>query len=189
MLGVTRDRRGPGRPRSAPDPADVSARRHGASAHDARAAVGLRWAIGRRAYAPAGTELSHHLQAWDVLTSHRSRRQEPVRRRGWRRRGSTATGARWVRGAGDLVGEMAFLLDQPRTADVLVRAPGRALISRAQRSGSWIDSDTALAAKLLLNVSGCSPGRSWSACRSPHPPLSSTSGAGSSGCGRSPAGT
>jgi CRP-like cAMP-binding protein len=54
---------------------------------------------------------------------------------------------------GDLVGEMAFLLDQPRTADVHVRAPGRALILSERTVGQLIASEPVLAAKLLLNVS------------------------------------
>lgn len=54
---------------------------------------------------------------------------------------------------GDLVGEMAFLLDTPRTADVHVRAPGRALILSERTVGTLVGAEPALAAKVLLNVS------------------------------------
>jgi hypothetical protein len=55
--------------------------------------------------------------------------------------------------AGDLVGELAFLLDTPRTADIRVRTPGRALILSERTIGKLIESEPVLAAKLLLNVS------------------------------------
>jgi CRP-like cAMP-binding protein len=54
---------------------------------------------------------------------------------------------------GDVFGEMAFLLERPRVADVFAATDGRILSLSESTLRKSIDSDPALAAHLLLNIS------------------------------------
>ena len=59
-----------------------------------------------------------------------------------------------VCGSGDIVGEMAFLLESPRSADVFAAADGTRVLSLSESNlKSLIAEDPGLAAKLLLNLS------------------------------------
>ena len=108
-----------------------------------------RWSsLGYRttAYAPAGTELSHHLQARGRAHAHRSRCR-PVRRRGGvgdpprRAHGGLAAAGIWSARWPSLDRRTATCSCERRDATHPLRAHDRA------------DSGSALAAKLLLNVS------------------------------------
>jgi hypothetical protein len=55
--------------------------------------------------------------------------------------------------AGDAFGEMAFLLERPRSFDVDAATPARVLSLSERALRTMIDDDPTLAAKLLLNVS------------------------------------
>ena len=54
---------------------------------------------------------------------------------------------------GDILGEIAFLLERPRTADVFAATDGRILSLSEGTLRKSIDSDPAVAATLLLNIS------------------------------------
>jgi CRP-like cAMP-binding protein len=54
---------------------------------------------------------------------------------------------------GGVFGEMAFLLGQPRAADVFAATPARILSLSESTLRKLIDSDPDVAARLLLNVS------------------------------------
>ena len=54
---------------------------------------------------------------------------------------------------GDVFGEMAFLLEQPRTADVYAATNGRILSLSEGTLRKSIKSDPEIAATLLLNIS------------------------------------
>ena len=56
--------------------------------------------------------------------------------------------------SGDIVGEMAFLLESPRTADVYVATDGTRVLSLSESNLKKLAVDEPqLAAKLLLNLS------------------------------------
>lgn len=57
-----------------------------------------------------------------------------------------------VFGPGDVFGEMAFLLEQPRTADVYAATDGRVLSLSEGTLRKSIDSDSTVAAHLMLNI-------------------------------------
>ena len=54
---------------------------------------------------------------------------------------------------GDVLGEMAFLLEVPRTADVYAATDGRILSLSEKTLRASISSDSEIAATLLLNIS------------------------------------
>ena len=54
---------------------------------------------------------------------------------------------------GDIFGEMAFLLEQPRTADVYAATDGRILSLSEGTLRQSIATDSEIAATLLLNIS------------------------------------
>src|SRR5262245_1136904 len=59
-----------------------------------------------------------------------------------------------VMGRGDVFGEIAFLLDQPRSADVYAATDGVRVLSLSEGTiRKLIESDPAIAAQLLLNIS------------------------------------
>ena len=58
-----------------------------------------------------------------------------------------------VLGPGDVFGEMAFLLEQPRAADVYAATDGRILSLSEKTLRASISSDSEIAATLLLNIS------------------------------------
>lgn len=56
--------------------------------------------------------------------------------------------------AGDVFGEMAFLLERPRSADVYAATDGSRILSLSEaKLRAMIKSDPAIAARLLLNIS------------------------------------
>jgi hypothetical protein len=63
-------------------------------------------------------------------------------------------GVHAVLGAGDVVGEMAFLLERPRTRDVYAVTDGTRVLSLSEANlRKMIETDPAIAAHLLLNIS------------------------------------
>ncbi len=58
-----------------------------------------------------------------------------------------------VFGPGDVFGEMAFLLERPRSQDVYAASDSRVLSLSETTLRQLIDSDAAIAAHLLLNIS------------------------------------
>lgn len=63
-------------------------------------------------------------------------------------------GVHGVLGPGDVFGEMAFLLERPRSRDVYAITDGARILSLSEANlRSLIESDPAIAARLLLNIS------------------------------------
>ena len=59
-----------------------------------------------------------------------------------------------VLSAGDVFGEMAFLLEQPRSRDVYAATDGVRVLSLSEAQlRKMISTDPAIAAQLLLNIS------------------------------------
>ncbi len=58
-----------------------------------------------------------------------------------------------VSGAGDIIGEVAFLLESPRSMDVYAATDDARVLSLSERTiKKIIDDDSEAAARLLLNV-------------------------------------
>jgi len=62
-------------------------------------------------------------------------------------------------GAGDPFGEIGFLTDEPRTANVVARSPCEVLVLSGAFFQRFIAKDPAVAAKVLLNLSKVLAGR------------------------------
>jgi len=58
-----------------------------------------------------------------------------------------------VLGPGDIFGEIAFLLERPRTMDVYAATDGRVLSLSESTVRKMIETDPKVAASLLLNIS------------------------------------
>jgi hypothetical protein len=83
-----------------------------------------------------------------------------------------------VLGAGDPVGEIGFLTEDPRTANVVARAPCEVLVLSGGFFQRFIAKEPAIAAKVLLNLSRVLAGRLTLTTRRGHSAPAPTAGAG-----------